>query len=226
MKWPTTEELRVRAQLPEGYQFEHFVRAHIPQLIERIKLWHPDISVGANSGYLREDFYLNRVCLEGEVDREIWVSPISYEGELVAIFSVEREVDSLALYGRIIIVAPAHRGANLTAFIVHAAEIIGRLMGAAFLYAMATLKIPHAQRALEGAGYRLLGFFPGYDREEVSPGVVKRVYQAVYAKLLVPATDVLLPDPKNMTPKTSELFELLFGDGPGANPVSQGWLAT
>ena len=67
MKWPTTEELRVRAQLPEGYQFEHFVRAHIPQLIERIKLWHPDISVGANSGYLREDFYLNRVCLEGDL---------------------------------------------------------------------------------------------------------------------------------------------------------------
>jgi hypothetical protein len=57
-----------------------------------------------------------------------------------------------------------------------------------------------------------LGFFPGYDREVVSPGVVKRVYQAVYAKLLVPTADVQLPDPKNMTPRTSALFELLFGD--------------
>jgi hypothetical protein len=80
------------------------------------------------------------------------------------------------------------------------------------MYAMATLKIPHVQRALENAGYRLVGFFPGYDREEVAPGVVKRVYQAVYAKLLVPADDVLRPDPKNMTPKSRALFELLFSD--------------
>jgi hypothetical protein len=220
MKWPTTSELRAQVQLPEGYQFERFDRAHIAPLIERIKLWHPDISVGANSGYLREDYYLSRVCFEGEVDRDIWVSPISFKGELVAVFSIEREVDSLALFGRIVIVAPAHRGANLTQFVIHAAEVIGRSMGAAFLYAMATLKIPHAQRALEGAGYRLLGFFPGYDREEVSPGVVKRVYQAVYAKLLVPTSEVLLPDPNNMTPKTSELFELLFSDAPVASPAT------
>jgi hypothetical protein len=212
MKWPSNDELRAQAELPEGYQFERFNRAHIAPLISSIKLWHPDISVGANSGYLREDYYLNRVHFEGESDRDIWVSLITFKGELVGVFSIEREVDSLALYGRIVIVAPAHRGANLTGFVIHAAEIIGRSMGAAFLYAMATLKIPHAQRALEGSGYRLLGFFPGYDREEVSPGVVKRVYQAVYAKLLVSTAEVLLPDPKNMTPKTSELFELLFGD--------------
>jgi hypothetical protein len=218
MKWPTTEELRLQTKLPEGYHFERFDRAHIPQLIESIKQWHPDISVGANSGYLRGDYYLNRVCFEGEVDRDIWVSLIMFKGELVGVWSVEREVDSLALYGRIGIVAPAHRGANLIEFVISAAEVTGRSMGAAFLYAMATLKIPHAQRALENAGYRLLGFFPGYDREEVSPGVVKRVYQAVYAKLLVPEAEVLLPDPKNMTPRTKALFGLLFGDVSAANP--------
>lgn len=218
MKWPTTDELRTLARLPDGYQFERFDRAHIASLIANIRLWHPDISVGANSGYLREDYYLNRVYFEGEVDRDIWVSLITFKGELVGVFSLEREMDSLALYGRLIIVAPAHRGASLAEYVVKASEIIGRSMGAAFLYTMATLKIPHAQRALESAGFRLLGFFPGYDREEVSPGVVKRVYQAVYAKLLVPADEVLLPDPKNMTPKTSALFELLFGDAPDVTP--------
>jgi hypothetical protein len=85
-------------------------------------------------------------------------------------------------------------------------------MGAAFMYALATLRIPQAQRALESAGYRLLGFFPGYDREEISPGVVKRVYQAVYAKLLVPPSEIHLPDPQKMTPKASALFALLFAD--------------
>jgi hypothetical protein len=66
------------------------------------------------------------------------------------------------------------------------------------------------QQGLEQAGYRLLGFFPGYDRELIAPGVVKRVYQAVYAKLLAPENKVLRPDPKNMTPRTRELYGLLF----------------
>jgi len=42
------------------------------------------------------------------------------------------------------------------------------------------------QRALEGAGWQLIGFTSGYDREEVAPGVVKRVFEAVYTKVLVP----------------------------------------
>lgn len=83
-------------------------------------------------------------------------------------------------------------------------------MGAQFHYALATLKFPHLQRALEHADYRLLGFFPGYGREETAPGVVKRVYEAVNAKLLVSEMEVLRPDPKNMTPKTKALFDLLF----------------
>jgi hypothetical protein len=91
-------------------------------------------------------------------------------------------------------------------------EALGRAMGAAFIYAMATLKIPQAQRVLESARYRLLGFLPGYDREEVSPGVVKRVYEAVYAKLLVPEDAVLRPDPRNLTPRSRSLHALLFPD--------------
>ena len=95
-------------------------------------------------------------------------------------------------------------------------EKLGRAMGAAFLYALATLKHPYAQQALERAGYRLLGFFPGYDREEVAPGVVKRVYQSVYAKLLVPEDEVHWPDTKNMTPRAKAIYELLFSDSSAA----------
>ncbi len=214
MRWPAIDELRELVPLPEGYRFERLEREHLAPLIASIRLWHPDISVGANSGYLREDFYHRRVCLGEQSERDIMVVPITFKGELVGVWSFEREVDSLAIYGRTIIVAPAHRGANLALVILNGTENFGRAMGAAFMYAMATLKIPHAQRALENAGYRLLGFFPGYDREEVSPGVVKRVYQAVYAKLLVPKDEVHWPDPKNMTPRASDLFELLFSDEP------------
>ena len=48
--------------------------------------------------------------------------------------------------------------------------------------------------------------------EVFPPGVVKRVYQAVYAKLLAPEDKVLRPDPKNLTPRSRALFELLFSD--------------
>ena len=212
MKWPTIEELSAMVPLPEGFRFERLARANIAPLIAAIRIWHPDISVGAASCYLREDFYRNRACLDGEADKDIWVVTFTHNDELAGMWSFEREVESLAIYGRLIIVAPAHRGTRLSVLAMMGTEKLGRAMGAAFLYGMATLKTPYAQRALERAGYRLLGFFPGYDREEVAPGVVKRVYQAVYAKLLVPDEEVLRPDPKNMTPKARALFELLFPD--------------
>lgn len=212
MKWPTIDEQMSLTNLPSGYRIEQLDRANIGPLIAAIKLWHPDISVGAASCYLREDFYHHRVFLDGEAERDILVVSIRYNDELVGMWSVEREVEALAIYGRLIILAPGHRGEKLAVIVSIASEHISRQMGAAFVYAMATLKIPHAQRALERAGYRLLGFMPGYDREVVAPGVVKRVYEAVYAKLLVPDEQVLRPDPKNLTPKAKALYELLFSN--------------
>jgi GNAT superfamily N-acetyltransferase len=217
MKWPTADEMRALVPLPEGYRLEQFQLGHVADLIAGIKAWYPEISVGVNSGYLREDYYLNRVYLEGKNDRDIIVFPVTFKGKLVGMWTVEREIDSLAIYGRFLVIAPEHRGANLAGIMMKGADALGQSMGAAFLYALATLRIPQAQRVLESTGYRLLGFFPGYDREEISPGVVKRVYQAVYAKLLVPESEILRPNPKNMTPASSALFAMLFADPPVAN---------
>jgi hypothetical protein len=216
MKWPTVEALTTLIPLPPGYRFALLGRPHIASLVGAIKTWHPSISVGIASGYLREDFYHNRASLDGEAERDILVVRIMFNEELAGVWSFEREVDSLAVYGRLIILAPEHRGKKLSVHAMAGTENIGRAMGAAFMYALATLKDPYVQRALESAGYRLLGFFPGYDREEVAPGVVKRMYQAVYAKLLVPEEQVHWPDPTKMTPKARALFELLFSDRPAA----------
>ena len=212
MKWPAIDELPTLVPLPEGYRFERLSRANIAPLIEAIKVWHPDIAVGVASCYLREEFYHDRVYLEGEVQKDVWVVVIKFDDEVVGVWSLEREAEALAIYGRLVIVAAAHRGAKLAGSVMMGSEDMGRSMGAQFLYGMATLKTPYAQRALERAGYRLLGFFPGYDREQVAPGVVKRVYEAVYGKLLVPDDEVHYPDPKNLTPKARALFELLFPD--------------
>ena len=210
MKWPMIDELPTLVPLPAGYSFERLSRANIAALIAAIKVWHPDIAVGTASCYLREEFYHNRVFLDGEAQRDVWVVLFKFNNEVVGVWSLEREVEALAIYGRLVIVAAAHRGAKLAGSVMMGSEDMGRSMGAQFLYGMATLKTPYAQRALERASYLLLGFFPGYDREEVAPGMVKRVYQAVYGKLLVPDDEVHYPDPKNLTPKARALFELLF----------------
>ena len=210
MKWPAIDQLPALVPLPAGYQFERLNRANIPALIEALKGWHPEIAVGVASCYLREDFYHNRVFLDGEAQRDVWVVLFKFNNEIVGMWSLEREVEALAIYGRLVIIDSAHRGAKLAGSVMKGSENMGRAMGAQFLYGMATLKAPYSQLALEHAGYRLLGFFPGYNREQVAPGVVKRVYEAVYGKLLVPDDEVHYPDPKNLTPKATALFELLF----------------
>jgi GNAT superfamily N-acetyltransferase len=210
MKWPTLDELAALVPLPASYRFDDVGRTHVPEVIAAIQAWYPSASVGIVSAYLREDFYVDRVCIGGNYDRDIWIVRIMCYDEMVGLWSFEREIDSLAIYGRLILLAPEHRGTGLSVQILEGTERIGRAMGAAFIYALATLQHAFAQRALEHAGFRLLGFFPGYDLAEVAPGVVKRVYQSVYAKLLVPEDEVHWPDPKNMTPRTRTLYELLF----------------
>ena len=212
MNWPDAEKISALWSMPDGYRNTWLRRAEIPALIEAIKVWHPDIAVGAASCYLRENFYAEKVFLAGEAEQDVIVVLTWYHDELAAMGSWEREQDALTIYARFGAIAPAHRGAKLAVRAMEFGERVGRAMGAGFIYGMATLKIPNMQLALERAGYRLLGFVPGYDREEVEPGVVKRVYEAVYAKVLVPEEELLRPDPQNLSPRAKALFDVLFPD--------------
>jgi hypothetical protein len=92
-------------------------------------------------------------------------------------------------------------------------------MGAEFFFGFATLKIPHMQHALEGVGWQLIGFTSGYDQEQVAPGEVKRVFEAVYCKVLVPEEELARPDPKNLTPRTLALYNAIF---PATEPARAG----
>jgi hypothetical protein len=49
MKWPATDQLSTLMPLPDGYRLELVDRSDIAPLIEAIRAWHPEISVGANS---------------------------------------------------------------------------------------------------------------------------------------------------------------------------------
>jgi hypothetical protein len=44
----------------------------------------------------------------------------------------------------------------------------------------------------------------------VAPGVIKRVYEAMYVKVLAADADVLRPQVESMTPRTKALYDFLF----------------
>ncbi len=210
MQWPTIEAISTMTPLPDGYRFEPLRRADIGPLIEAIRTWFPSVSVGAASCYLTEAFYVDKAVMDERTDRDVIVLLIRKGGELVGMGSWERESAAMTLYARLGVISPAHRGAGLAVLAMELGEKMGRAMGAGFIYTLATMKMPQMQRALEHAGYQLIGFMPGYDREEVSPGVVKRVFEAGYAKRLAPAEEFLRPEDRNMTPNAKRLFDIIF----------------
>ncbi|HRE13171.1 MAG TPA: hypothetical protein PLD37_03135 [Usitatibacteraceae bacterium] len=221
MKWPTVDQISAMATLPPGFRFEFLRRADVPELIENIARWHPDIAIGGGSCYLRESFYDEEVQLEGGPDRSVLVALFRRGDEMAGMWSWEKRPESLSIYARLIVISPEHRSAKLGTAVMPLAELAGRAMGAEFFFGFATLKIPHMQHALEGVGWQLIGFTSGYDQEQVAPGVVKRVFEAVYCKVLVPDDELVRPDPRNLTPATRALFDVIFPP-PGAPSASNG----
>lgn len=210
MKWPNISEIEKVVPSPEGHICQRLRREDIPLLIESIQKWYPDVAVGGASCYLTPEFYETYATLEGEEDKSLFVLLLWKAQELVGFVSWDWEEGPGSLYARFGVVSPKSRSAGLGTFSMQFGETLGRMMGAGFIYSMCTLKIPNMQLAFEHAGYRLLGFAPGYDREIVAPGVVKRVFEAYYAKILVPIDELHVPDQKNLTPQTLALFKSLF----------------
>jgi hypothetical protein len=210
MKWSDVSTITARVPLPDGYRYEALTRAGIRAVVEAVRDWYPSIAVGNASGHLDERFYADKVAFEDAPDRDFLVVLIKKGGELAAVLSVERDPGSQVLYGRIGVVSPKHRGVSLGDHFPALAEAIGRDMGMGMVYGLATLKVPHMQAKFERLGFQLIGIIPGFDREMVEPGVVKRVYEAIYAKVLVDDADFLTPSHADMTARTSELFALLY----------------
>jgi len=209
-RWPSIESISAGAPLPAGYRYERLGRARVPQLVDFLRAHYPGIAVGNASCHLRPDFYLTRVSLDTEEDRDFFVALFMSGDEIAGMHSTERDVDSQVLYGRIGAVAADHRGAHLGRNFLSLMETMGRAMGAGMVYGLATLQYPYMQKVFEQMSWQLIGIMPGFDRELIEPGVVKRIYEAVYVKVLVSSGDLPRPKPEAMTPTVRQLFELLF----------------
>jgi len=223
LDWAALQEITRRAPVAAGYRLALLERSQVHEVIALIARWFPDVSVGSASGYLDPSFYERRVWFADGAARDVVVVTLRHGGEMVGMFSFDCDRQALSIHARIGVATPEHRGANLARAGMAVSEWVGRWMGMGMVYGMATLKSPYSQLAFERAGWQLIGITPGFDREMVEPGVVKRVYEALYAKALVADGDVLNPQTDNMTQRTREVFHLLFrsgGDAPAANDTT------
>ena len=175
-----------------------------------VRDWYPDINVGGASRYLREQFYFDEVLFTDDPQHDNIVLLLKQDDELVGMFASEFDCETQSVYAALGIAAPAHRGSNLAHAGIAFTERLGTVASMGFAFGMATLKNPFAQRAFERAGWQLVGIAPGYDREMIEPGVVKRVYEAVYAKVLATDANILRPARHNLTSRTEALFDLIF----------------
>ena len=210
MGWPSVDDITARAPLPAGYHYEYLRSEQVPMLISALEVWYPAIAVGNASCHLREAFYASEVCLDGELERDFLVVLFMCNNELVGMFSAERDADSRVLYGQLCAISPSHRGSHLSRNALLLEEALGQAMGMGMVYGLATLNYPHMQVTFERMGWQLIGITPGFDQEVVAPGAVKRVYEAIYAKVLVSAEDLLRPRAKDLTPAVKALFDLLY----------------
>jgi hypothetical protein len=210
MNWVAINELSSKLPIPHGYRIEQLKRSEIPELISCFKVWFPDVTVGAESCYQREEFYSRDVFMEGEPDRDVIVFLIKKNQEPVAMFSMQRYEYTLTLYGRIGAIAPQYRGEKLAYIAPALMEAMARAMGMEVVYALAEFTIPNMQMVLERAGFQVVGIVPASDRLMVAPGVIKRVYEAIYVKVLAADADVLRPQCEGMTPRTKALYDFLF----------------
>ena len=114
------------------------------------------------------------------------------------------------LYPRVGAVSPQHRGLRISERFPSLIEALGRSMSMGMVYSLATLKHPYMAEKFERLGWQLIGIIPGFDIEMVEAGAIKRVYEAIYTKVLANEEDFVRPRRADMTTKAAALFELLF----------------
>ena len=151
----------------------------------------------------------SRGVLEGEVERDVIVLLFKKDQELVALASLQRFEDTLTLYGRLGHCAPISRR-EVGPSGACAAGVGGT--GDGYGSHLRSCRICNSQHA---DGFREGGISDCRHRSCVRPtnggaGVIKRVYEAIYVKVLAAAADVLRPQAESMTPRTRALYDFLF----------------
>jgi hypothetical protein len=212
MSWQNISNAIQTINMPDGYRFELLQTGEIEAIVSKLSKWFPEIAIGVASPYLRPTFYADKVYFDNGIssNNDIVVFAVKYDQELVGMVSCERELEGKVLYVRVAALSAEHRGSGVASTIIRLQEAVALATGMEMTYVLASLSIRQVQTAYEKMGWSLIGIAPGYDREVTKKGEVKRVYEAIYAKVLVADTEFTLPSVESLTPKTQALFDVLF----------------
>ncbi|HET8938311.1 MAG TPA: hypothetical protein VFN67_32930 [Polyangiales bacterium] len=210
--WSAGLAVLQRIALPEHYQLDQMTSLDVRVVTARLAQWYPAIQAGMESPHLQPEFFLSETQLADQTqNRSLLPIVIRKRDEgIVAIITYERNVLARSITCRLGVLAPEHRSAHLALLGPLLLEEIGRALGAELAYYFATLKTRHQQVIAERRGFQLVGIVPGYDRDVITDGVVKRVYEALYAKLLVPSDELYIPPPESFTKRTRAVGSTLF----------------
>ena len=210
--WPTLAELNCSITCPAGLTLEWLTNSDIETLVGNLRQWYPDIVIGSESCHLTANFYRTECALgpEPNANRDVLPLVLKRDGCIVWFITLEKELGGKTITARMGAIDPRERGAGLAMLGPQILEACARLGGFGLAYYFATLKIPHQQVCAERSGFSLVGIIPAFDLDMVRPGEPRRVFEALYAKVLVGSEQIEIPSMKNLTPKTKELYEMLF----------------
>lgn len=210
--WRSGLDVVAAIDLPDGYALAQMSADDISSVIAGLARWYPEIQAGSESPHLQADFYLTQTQLaESAEHRAILPLVIRHHTHaVVAIITFERNHLARSITCRLGALAPEHRQASLALFGPLLLEQLGRAIGAEVAYYYAPLRTRHQQLIAERAGFRLVGIVPGHDRCQVAPGEIKRVYDALYSKLLVSSTHLQTPPLESLTAHTRAVWTALF----------------
>ncbi len=221
LNWNVVTSVLAETALADGYVLRQMRSRDVDIVIARLLVWYPDVVVGAERCHLNSEFFLTQTALfEAPQERSILPIVVTFEDEPVGMVTYERNVDARTITSRLGALAQAHRGSGLALLGPILLERLGRAMQAEMAYYFATLKSKDQQVLAERMGFQLVGVVPAFDRDMVRPGEVKRVYEALYAKVLVAAHEVEVPKPEQLTKKTRQVMQALFGGGEKAESES------
>jgi hypothetical protein len=216
MDWPAIEEIESAVRMPRGYRLELLNPHDVTHFIKSLTDWYPDIQAGCESRFLRTNFYKTTLLPDDQQPRQRFFLPIIFRhessGELAGCIFLEKNESALTITAPLGVIATNHRhtGSGISSLPSLLIAEVGRMMGLELAYYVSTLKSPANQIIAERTGYKLVGIIPGNDRDMVSPGVTKRVFEAIYAKLLVPENSLYVPTADCLTNNTRNLWSKLF----------------
>jgi hypothetical protein len=211
MKWPSLDELMRHAPIPDGVSLRLWADAELDGLPDLVRRWYPAATVGAESVFLDPAFLHAELVTVERPDRDIISWAICEHGEVVGFQSFQRDVGARSLHGRLGFLSPEARSGFLGALGFSLFEALGRLSGAELLQVWVTLAFKGQQLFAERRGFTLAGLVPGFDRDLMPDGSIKRVMEALYVKSLVDPAELHWPDDAQLTAKTRAALHALFG---------------